>query len=136
MKKSIIKSAKAFWNTIPLILSTVLLISLISVIIPQTVYTNIFSKNFFLDSLIGSLVGSISAGNPITSYLFGGEMIKQGVSLIAVTTFLVTWVTVGILQLPAEIATLGKKFALLRNSTAFGLAILVGIITVVIVGLF
>ena len=117
-----------------MIFGTVLLISLISVLISKSFYMAVFSKNVFLDSVVGSLVGSISAGNPITSYIFGGEMLIQGVGLIAVTAFLVAWVTVGIIQLPAESAILGKRFALLRNITAFVLAIVVAILTVLILG--
>ena len=134
MKQAIIKAAKALWKSVPMILGTVLLVSLISSLIPNSFYANIFSKNILMDSFIGSLVGSISAGNPITSYILGGEMLKQGISLIAVTAFLVAWVTVGIIQLPAESSTLGKKFALLRNLSSFVLAIIVAIITVLILG--
>ena len=135
-KDAVIKSAKALWKSLPLILGTILLVSLISILIPKSFYTSVFSKNIFLDSFIGSLVGSISAGNPVTSYIFGGEMLSQGVSLLAVTAFLVAWVTVGIIQLPAEIAILGKKFALLRNITSFILAIVVAIITILILEVF
>ncbi len=117
-----------------MILGTVLLISLISALIPSSFYTSIFSRNIIMDSLVGSMVGSISAGNPVTSYIFGGEMLKQGISLIAVTAFLVSWVTVGVIQLPAESVMLGKKFALLRNLISFIFAILAAIITVLILG--
>ena len=127
-----IKSAKGLWKAFPMIIGTILLVSLISAIIPDSFYTMIFSKNSFLDSLIGGLVGSISAGSPITSYIFAGEMLIQGVGLVAVTAFLVSWVTVGIIQLPAESTILGKKFAILRNVTAFALSIVVAIITVLI----
>lgn len=130
LKESVLKAGKALWKVFPLILGTILLVSLISNLIPKSFYTTIFSKNIFLDSIIGSLVGSISLGNPITSYIFGGELLKQGIGLVAVTAFLVAWVTVGVVQLPAESAILGKKFAFLRNFTAFLLAIAVAIITV------
>ncbi len=130
IKQSIFKSAKGLWLALPMILGTILLISLISVIVPKSFYTLVFSKNPFIDSFIGSLIGSISAGNPITSYIFGGEMLDQGIGLIAVTAFIVSWVTVGLIQLPAEFVILGKKFALLRNITAFMLSIIVAIITV------
>jgi len=134
-KKSAQKAAKGLWMAFPMILGTILLISLISAVIPKSFYTMIFSKNLFLNSLIGSLVGSISAGNPITSYIFGGEMLSQGVGLIAVTAFLVSWVTVGLIQLPAESAILGKRFAIIRNLTAFFLSIIVAMITVFLTGL-
>ena len=136
INKAVLKSAKALWKSLPLILGTILLISLISILTPKSFYTSVFSKNIFLDSFIGSLIGSISAGNPVTSYIFGGEMLNQGVSLLAVTAFLVAWVTVGVIQLPAESAILGKKFALLRNITAFILSIVVAIITILILGVF
>jgi len=134
IKQSAQKAIKGLWVAFPMIFGTVLLISLISVLISKSFYMAVFSKNVFLDSVVGSLVGSISAGNPITSYIFGGEMLIQGVGLIAVTAFLVAWVTVGIIQLPAESAILGKRFALLRNITAFVLAIVVAILTVLILG--
>ena len=134
IKQSAQKAAKGLWMALPMILGTVLLISLISAIIPKSFYTTVFSKNSFIDSFIGSLVGSISAGNPITSYIFGGEMLSQGVGLIAVTAFIVSWVTVGLIQFPAESAILGKRFALLRNLTAFIFSIIVAIITVLILG--
>jgi len=134
IRQSVFRAAKGLWVAFPMILGTILLISFISVMVSKSFYISIFSKNIFLDSLIGSLIGSISAGNPITSYIFGGEMLGHGVGLIAVTAFLVAWVTVGIVQLPAESAILGKKFALLRNFTAFVLAIVVAIITVLILG--
>jgi len=132
IKQSAYKAAKGLWMALPMILGTVLLISLISSIVPKSFYLTVFSQNSFLDSFIGSTIGSISAGNPITSYIFGGEMLNQGIGLIAVTAFLVSWVTVGLIQLPAESAILGKKFALLRNITAFILSIVVAIITVLI----
>jgi len=134
MKQAIFKALKGLWMALPMILGTILLISLISAIIPKSFYILVFSQNSFLNSLIGSLVGSISAGNPITSYIFGGEMLNQGIGLITVTAFLVSWVTVGLIQLPAESAILGRKFAIIRNITAFILSIFVAIITVLILG--
>ena len=135
-KKSVVKAAKGLWMAFPMILGTILLVSLISALVPKSFYVSVFTKNQFLDSLIGGVIGSISVGNPITSYIFGGEMLKQGVGLIAVTAFLVSWVTVGIIQLPAESSILGKKFAILRNISAFVLSSIVAILAVLILGLF
>ncbi len=134
LKQATLKSAKGLWKAFPMILGMILLISLISALIPKSFYTAVFSQNIFLDSIIGALVGSISAGNPITSYIFGGEMLNQGIGLIAVTAFIVSWVTVGIIQFPAESAILGKKFALLRNLTSFVFSIIVAILTVILLG--
>ncbi|MEE8596786.1 MAG: hypothetical protein V3T09_03135 [bacterium] len=115
---------------LPLILGVLLLVSLIPVLIPKSFYLRFFQKNPILDSVTGSIIGSISAGSPITSYILGGEFLKDGVSLTAVTAFIVAWVTVGIIQLPAESLILGKKFAIIRNATSFLFAIIVALITV------
>ena len=135
MKRAIIKSATSLGKVLPLIAGTVLLVGLMNVLIPKSFYLALFHNNTALDSLIGTIIGSISAGTPITSYILGGELLNQGVSLIAVTAFLVAWVTVGVIQLPAEMVILGKKFALLRNATAFILATVVATITVFILKL-
>jgi uncharacterized membrane protein YraQ (UPF0718 family) len=132
LKESIYKAGKSLWNMFPIILGTILLVSLISALVPQSLYTKIFTENYFLDPFIGSLIGSISAGMPLTGYIFGGELLKQGISLLAVTAFLVAWVTVGVVQLPAEMMILGKKFAVFRNLSAFVLSIIVAIITILI----
>ena len=127
-----LKAAVALWKSFPLIFGTILLVSLLPALIPQSFYASVFGDNTVLNAFVGSAIGSISAGNPVVSYIVGGELLKQGVSLIAVTAFLTAWVTVGLIQLPAESALLGKRFALTRNITAFFLAIIVGIATVLL----
>jgi len=134
-KQSLIKSWRSIYNLLPVLIGVILLISLVNALIPKAYYSKLFSKNIFLDSIIGSGLGSIMAGNPITSYIIGGEFLKQGISLVAVTAFMVAWVTVGIVQLPAESLILGKKFAIMRNLLSFLFSIMVAIVTVFIVGL-
>lgn len=134
LKNAVKKSAKSFYKTLPVLAGVVLLVSLANTLIPKSLYSKVFSKNLVLDSIIGSSLGSVLAGNPITSYVLGGEFLNQGISLVAVTSFLVAWVTVGIVQLPAESLLLGKRFSFLRNFLSFVFSIIVAIITVLILG--
>ena len=76
------------------------------------------------------LIGSIAAGHPLASYLLSGELLSGGVGLIAVTAMLVTWVTVGIVQLPVEALMLGTRFAVYRNVISFCIAIIIALLTV------
>lgn len=133
-REAVTKSARMLWNVFPLILGTILLVSLIVALTPKSFYLTIFQNNIFLDPFIGSFIGSVSAGNPLLSYIIGGELLEQGISLIAITAFIVAWVTVGFIQLPAESMILGKRFAFLRNLFSFILAIIVAIVTVIILG--
>jgi len=124
------KALKRFISALPTITGVVLLIGLFKTFITPKMITSVFTGEPFKDTLLGSLFGSILTGNPITSYIIGGELLKDGVSLFAVTAFIVAWVTVGIFQLPAEALFLGKKFALIRNILSFVLAIVVAVATV------
>ena len=135
IKKAFMSSIRPFSRMLPIILGVILLIALVSVLIPKSYFASLFSFNPISDSIMGAILGSIFAGNPITSYILGGEFLDLGVSLIAVTAFLVSWVTVGSIQLPAEIFTLGKKFAIWRNILSFIFSILVAIVTVFILNL-
>ena len=132
--KNIISSFhKAFKNIaeiLPVLLGVILLLGLFQTFVSKQTISSVFTGNLWWDTAIGSLFGSISAGNPIVSYIIGGELLKQNVSLLAVTAFMVAWVTIGIIQLPAEALILGKRFALARNIISFILAILVSMATV------
>jgi len=136
IKEALTGTWNAFLKSFPVLLGVLLLVSLSQVLIPKEAFLWLFSKNALLDSFIGSFLGSILAGNPLTSYILGGELLTQGISLMAVTAFIIAWVTVGIVQLPAESVLLGKRFAITRNIVAFFMAIIVAVITVLLMGVF
>jgi hypothetical protein len=111
-----------------------MLLSLVSTLVPKSLYAKIFTGNRIIDPLIGALVGSISGGNPVSSYIIGGELRLQGISMLAITAFIVAWVTVGVIQLPAEALMLGRRFALVRNGISFITTVVIAIITVLTLG--
>ncbi len=127
------KTKNALFQTLPILLGVLILISISIAAVPKAWYAKAFSGTF-LDPVIGAAAGSIAVGNPITSYIIGGELLTAGISLIAVTSFLLSWVTVGIIQLPAESALLGKRFALTRNLLSFLFAIIIAALTVATLG--
>ena len=129
-------SVKQSVNILPVLIGVVLCIGLFNTFVSEDALASVFSGNAALDTLWGACFGSILAGNPINSYVIGETLLSHGVSLFAVTALIVTWVTVGLVQLPAEIASLGYKFALLRNGLCFVLAIPVAILTVTLTNLF
>ena len=125
------KALKSFITTFPLLLGIILIIGLFRVIISQEMVSSLFTGDMLRDTTLGSVIGSISAGNAVTSYIIGGELLKNGVSFFAVTSFIVAWVTVGIVQLPAEAAFFGKRFAIARNIISFILCFVVTILVVI-----
>lgn len=129
------RSAHQFSALLPTLVGVVLLIGLVKAFISTELLSAVFSNNTLLNTFEGAVFGSILAGNPINSYVFGAQMLAHGVSLFAVTAFMISWVTVGMVQLPAEIVALGKNFALIRNSIAFVLSIAIAIVTVLVLNL-
>lgn len=132
IKPAVLNSAKSLCKAFPILFGAVLLISLVSVVIPSDKLSLIFSKNLWVNTFIATGLGSILAGNPVTSYVLAGEFLSLGIGLLAVTSFLIAWVTVGVIQLPAEIMMLGKKFAIRRNLLSFIFSIIVALIIIAI----
>jgi len=131
-----VKLVKMFGNVMPVLIGILLLVTLFMELVPSEFYVGIFTGNVFIDSFVGAVFGSIAAGSPVNSYIIGGELMKHGISMFAVTAFMVAWITVGIIQFPAESLMLGKKFAAVRNLTSFFLCIIVAVVTVFTLGLF
>ena len=99
-------------------------------LLPEKIPAGLFGQHDFIDVLLGATVGSVAAGHPVASYILGGELLAEGVSLLAVTALIVSWVTVGVVQLPAEALLLGRRFAIYRNLMCYLFAILIPFLTV------
>ena len=130
LQTSLRKIAWTFINILPIIIGMLLLTSLVVTVFPEQLSAGLFGASNALDALIGASVGSVAAGHPLASYLLGGELLKSGVSLVAVTALIVSWVTVGIVQLPAEILMLGTRFAIYRNVICFFSALAIAFLCV------
>ena len=83
--------------------------------------------NYVLDPLIFSLVGSLTMGNPSTSYVISNGLMGI-VSIGGIVSFLLAWVLVGLHTLPLESKTLGKGFAIARNLVGFFVSFLAGVL--------
>jgi hypothetical protein len=134
-KQAFFNTTRAFKKSLPILMGVLMVLALADALIPKQTYRLIFSGNWFFDPLMGAALGSISGGNPLTSYIIGGELRHEGVSMLAITAFIVSWVTVGIIQLPAEGLMLGKRFAIVRNAVSFCTSIVIAIFTVLTIGI-
>ncbi len=114
----------------PMILAIIGLVGLFQSYITEEMLASVFNGNAVHDTLVGTLAGMVAVGQAIVSYILGGELLKEGVSLYAVTAFVLAWVTLGVVQLPMEASVLGIRFTWRRNLLAFFSTILVSVITV------
>ena len=114
----------------PMILAILGLLGLMESFVSKEMLTSLFTGDAVTDTLIGTLTGAVAVGNAMVSYILGGELLHQGISLYAVTAFVLAWVTLGVVQLPAEAEVFGLRFTVYRNLLAFVFTLLVAIITV------
>jgi hypothetical protein len=96
-KQAFFNTTRAFKKSLPILMGVLMFLALADTLITKQTYHLIFSGNWFFDPLMGMALRSVSGGNPLTSYIIGGELRQEGVSMIAITAFIVSWVTVGII---------------------------------------
>ncbi len=127
LKKAMFRALRSITRPLPIILTVVLALSLIECL-PLKDISQYIGSGGFVSIFLSAIIGAISAGNAMTSYILGGELVKNGLGIGVATAFIVAWVTVGIVQMPAEGTLLGKRFAIVRNAVSFVLAVTTGLI--------
>ncbi|QKE27528.1 putative permease [Arcobacter acticola] len=130
IKDAFNKSLKGFLSMLPMLLAILLLLGIFDVYITKDILLSFFISNNFIDTITGTLLGGVLTGNPMISYILGGELTDAGVSLYAVTAFILSWVTIGLVQLPAEVEIFGLRFTFYRTLFTFITTILVSLCTV------
>ena len=130
IKDAFNKSLKGFLSMLPMLLAILLLLGIFDVYITKDILLSFFISNNFIDTITGTLLGGVLTGNPMISYILGGELTDAGVSLYAVTAFILSWVTICLVQLPAEVEIFGLRFTFYRTLFTFITTILVSLCTV------
>lgn len=134
-KQGFTKSLKSFVNILPMMFAVIGLVGLFqSTITPEMLHT-VFNGSILHDTIAGTFLGGISVGQPVFSYIIGGELLNEGISIYGVTAFIVAWVSLGVIQLPLEWSIFGGRFTVTRNLLSLCFALLIAFITGATMGL-
>lgn len=125
-----INTLKSLWMMTPMLLAVIALVGLFKTYITPKMLHSLFDGNMIHDTIVGTTAGAVSVGQPFLSYIIGGELLKEGVSLYAVTAFILAWVTLGLVQLPLEFSIFGPRFAIIRNLLSIVFAFILSCISV------
>lgn len=128
------KAFISFAATFPLLMGVIFLVGGVQAMVTPQMLGSLFGHGPLSDTLIGTLVGAVASGNPSIGYMVGGELLGEGVSLFAITAFILAWVTLGVVGLPAEIGVFGLRFTLVRNLLSLFFTFLLSIATVATIG--
>lgn len=133
-KQVFFSTFKSLYSMMPMLLAVIGLVGLFQVIVTPEMLNSVFSGAPVQDSIIGTLMGGISIGQPFFSYIIGDQLLSQGISLYAVTAFILAWVTIGLLQFPLEWSIFGGRFTITRNLLSFIFALVIAWMTVLTLG--
>ena len=128
------KTMKQFSSMLPVLLGVIMIMGLIQAFLSRELILKIFSKNPLMDTIIGTFTGSIFVGNPINSYVIGQSLLKLGAGWAGVCALMLSWVSIGLVQMPAEVQSMGFRFTMVRYGAAFIVTIAASLLTVFFTG--
>ncbi|WP_373072764.1 permease [Sulfurimonas sp.] len=130
-KEILTNTKKSFIMIAPMLIAVIGLVGLLQTILTPDMIHSVFNSNAIHDMFVGTIIGGVSVGQPFVSYILGGELLKEGVSLYAVSAFILAWVTLGVIQLPLEWSLFGGRFTVVRNLLAFIFTFIISFFTVI-----
>ena len=117
-KAAVLGAMKNLLMIAPMLLAIIGLIGLFKSYITPEMLKTLFNGSAVHDMLVGIGVGGVSVGQPFLSYLVGGELLDNGASFYGVTAFILSFVTLGVVQLPLSFSIFGLRFTLIQNVLA------------------
>jgi len=127
LRKGLVKALMTMKIIAPMLIAIILLVGWFQTVVTPEKLRAFFTGDPIRDTAIGITAGAVSVGQPFLSYILGGELLKEGISAYAVTAFIISWVTLGVIQLPMEWEIFGWRFTVVRNGLSLIFAVLVSI---------
>ena len=122
IKKTFFQTFNWFKELIPMLFWIIVIVAMLKQV---WVFENLakYINNDFVWVILADVFGSISVGNTINSYIIADSFWSVSHYILVITAFLISWVTVWIIQIPAESYFFGKRFTITRNIISFVFAI-------------
>lgn len=138
-KEKTIKSLKMAWKSflkiIPLLLITLSLTSIALFFLPDHVIAKYLgSDDVLFGAVVAAVIGTVSLLPGFITFPLCGLLLEQGVSYTVLAAFTTSLMMVGIVTFPLEKEYFGIKLALLRNVSAFIIAMLVSLAVALVYG--
>ncbi len=133
-KMALTKAWKSFENILPQFLAILVIIGIIFAILsPSTIQVLLGSNSGFLGVIGASLIGAITLIPGFVAFPLAAALLNSGAGYMQIAAFVASLMMVGIITLPLEIKTFGKKAAVIRNVSAYAFSLIAALIIGVIV---
>ncbi|NLA78923.1 MAG: permease [Erysipelothrix sp.] len=128
-KQSLMKAWKSFENILPQMLALIIFIGVVVALLsPETIGKIIGGASGWYGTLIAAVLGSVTLIPAFVAFPLAAILLQNGAGYMQLSAFVSTLTMVGIITIPLEIKFFGKKFTILRNTLAFGFALVVAFI--------
>ncbi len=114
---------------LPLLIFAFIVAGMIQVLIPRELIAKwVGVESGLRGILIGSVLGGLMPGGPMTSLPVAAGLLRVGASIGTMVAFLTGWSLLAFTRLPMEIGIMGWKFALIRLACVFFFPPIAGLI--------
>jgi uncharacterized membrane protein YraQ (UPF0718 family) len=114
---------------VPLLIFAFIIAGMIPILIPQEMISKwVGAESSFRGLLIGSALGGLMPGGPMTSLPVAAGLLRAGASIGTMVAFLTGWSLLAVSRMPLEIGLMGWKFALIRLACVFFFPPIAGLI--------
>jgi uncharacterized membrane protein YraQ (UPF0718 family) len=119
-KMALKKAWKSFENILPQFLSILIIIGIaLAILSPETITNFLGTRSGILGVLGAAIIGSVTLIPGFVAFPLAAALLKNGAGYMQIAAFVSTLMMVGIVTLPVEIKTFGKRVAIIRNISAF-----------------
>ncbi len=119
-KAALKKAWKSFENMLPQFLAILIIIGLaLSILSPEVISRLIGSRSGFWGILATAMIGSVTLIPGFVAFPLAAALLKNGAGYMQIAAFVSTLMMVGIVTLPLEMKTFGKRASIARNIAAF-----------------
>ncbi len=128
-KMALKKAWKSFENILPQFLSIIIIIGVVfAVLSPETIISLLGTRSGIWGVLGAAVVGSITLIPGFVAFPMAAALLKGGAGYMQIAAFVSTLMMVGIITLPLEIKTFGKRAAIIRNISAFVFSLIAAVV--------
>lgn len=128
-KMALKKAWKSFENIMPQFLSVIIIIGLaLAILSPETISMLLGTRSGIVGVLAAAVIGSITLIPGFVAFPLAAALLKNGAGYMQIAAFVSTLMMVGIVTIPMEIKTFGKKVTILRNMSAFVFSLIAALV--------
>ena len=128
-KMALKKAWKAFENILPQFLAILVIIGLaFAILTPETITKLLGANSGIWGVLVASLIGSITLIPGFVAFPLAAALLKSGAGYMQIAAFVTTLMMVGIVTMPLEIKTFGKRATLVRNISACAFSLIAALV--------